>query len=234
MYYSYFYSFFIPYLLFIILLIIYFIFILSPQLASTKFIVTWKKFIIIIIIIIIMVLVKNWPFSHLLISGNIGPQIVFYDSLERENAFLGYKNRNFKTSKNWHFSKRVNPWFWSKSSHFSYFFFTQYRPGKYLLRLSRTTKRLSKLQKQEVQKVKNWHFSKGVNPWFRSKNDNFPTFFILGNIGHEILFYDIPQRKNAFLGYNNKKFKKTKNWHFSKGVNPWLWSKNGHFSNFFF
>ena len=144
MYYSYFYSFFIPYLLFIILLIIYFIFILSPQLASTKFIVTWKKFII-IIIIIIMVLVKNWPFSHLLISGNIGPQIVFYDSLERENAFLGYKNRNFKKSKNWHFSKRVNPWFWSKSSHFSYFFFTQYRPGKYLLRLSRTTKRLSKL-----------------------------------------------------------------------------------------
>ena len=45
----------------------------------------------------------------------------------------------------------------------------------------------------------------------------FPTFFFLGNIGQEIVFYDILKRKNAFLGYKNKK---SKNWHFSKGVNP--------------
>ena len=49
----------------------------------------------------------------------------------------------------------------------------------------------------------------------------------------EDVFYDILKRKNAFLGYKNKKFKKSKNSHFSKGVNPWFWSKNGHFSNFF-
>ena len=58
----------------------------------------------------------------------------------------------------------------------------------------------------------------------------FPTFF-LGNIGHENLFYDILERKNAFLGYENKKFKMSKNWRFSKGVNQWFWSKNGHFSD---
>ena len=29
---------------------------------------------------------------------------VFYDILERKNAFLGYKNKKFKKSKNWHFS----------------------------------------------------------------------------------------------------------------------------------
>ena len=29
-------------------------------------------------------------------------------------------------------------------------------------------------------------------------------------------------------------FKNSKNWDFSKRVNPWFWSKNGHFSNFFF
>ena len=40
--------------------------------------------------------------------------------------------------------------------------------------------------------------------------------------------------KNAFLGYKNNKFKKSKNGDFSKGVNPWFWFKNGHFSNFFF
>ena len=42
------------------------------------------------------------------------------------------------------------------------------------------------------------------------------------------------ERKNAFLGYKNNNFIKSKNWHFSKGVNPCFWSKNGHFSNFFF
>ena len=62
----------------------------------------------------------------------------------------------------------------------------------------------------------------------------FPTFFFLGKIFQENVFYDILERKDAFLGYKNKKFKKSKNCDFSKGVNPWFWSKNGHFSNFFF
>ena len=57
----------------------------------------------------------------------------------------------------------------------------------------------------------------------------FPTFF-LGNIGQEKFFYDILEQIDAFLGYKNEK---VKNWQFSKGVNPWFWSKNGHFSNFF-
>ena len=84
---------------------------------------------------------------------------VFYDVLERKNAFLGYKNKNFKNSKNWHFSEGVNPWFWSKNGHFSNFWFRKkYRPGKCLLRYSKTIKRLSKLYKQEVQKVEKLTF----------------------------------------------------------------------------
>ena len=35
----------------------------------------------------------------------------------------------------------------------------------------------------------------------------FPTFFFVGNIGQENFFYDILERKSAFLGYKNKKFK---------------------------
>ena len=58
--------------------------------------------------------------------------------------------------------------------------------------------------------------------------------FFLVNIGQENLFYDILERKKPFLGYKNNMFKKSKNWHFPQGVNPWFWSKNGHFSNFFF
>ena len=78
---------------------------------------------------------------------------VFYDILERKNDFLGYKNKQFKKSKNWHFSKGVNPWFWSKNDHFSYFFF-------------------------------------------------------LGNIGQENVFYDILERNNDFLGYKKQAVQK--------------------------
>ena len=92
--------------------------------------------------------------------GNIGQENVFYDILERKNAFLGYKNNKSKKSKNWHFSQGVKPWFWSKNGHFS-------------------------------------------------------NFCFLGNIGQENVFYDILERKNAFLGYKNKIYKKCKKWHFS-------------------
>ena len=125
-----------------------------------------------------MTLLQKWPFFHLFLKGNIGQENVFYDILERKKTFLRYKNKKFKKSKNWHFSRGVNPWFWSKNGHFG-------------------------------------------------------TFFVLGNKGQENVFCYFLERKNAFLGYKNKKFKKSKNWHFSKGVNPWFWSKNGHFSTFF-
>ena len=76
-------------------------------------------------------------------------------------------------------------------------------------------------------------YSKGLTHGFGPKMAIFPKFF-LGNIGQENVDNDMLERKNAFPGYKNKKFKKSKNGHFSKGVNPWFWSKNGHFSNFFF
>ena len=124
---------------------------------------------------------KKWPFFQLFFFGNIRQKNVFYDILERKNAFLGCKNEKYKKSKNWHFAKGVNPWFWSKNGHFSKFFF-------------------------------------------------------LGHIGQEKVFYDILERKNAFLRYkrSRKKFKNSKNWNSSKGVNPWFWSKNCHFTNFLF
>ena len=54
-------------------------------------------------------------------------------------------------------------------------------------------------------------FPKGVNLWFWSKNGHFSNFFFLGNIAHENVLYDILERKNSFLGYKKKKFKKSKN-----------------------
>ena len=54
-------------------------------------------------------------------------------------------------------------------------------------------------------------FPKGLSHDFGPKMADFPNFFYLGNIGQENVFYDIVERKNAFLGYKNKKFKKSKN-----------------------
>ena len=125
-----------------------------------------------------MVLVENWPFFHLLFLGNIGQEKVFYDILERKNAFLGYKNNKFKKSKNWDFCKGPNPWFWSKTGHFSIFF--------------------------------------------------------LGILGQENVFYDILERENAFLGYKNSKFKKWKNWDFSKGLTHGFGPKLAISQSFFF
>ena len=71
-------------------------------------------------------------------------------------------------------------------------------------------------------------------PWFWSKNGHFSKVYFLGNIGQENVVYDILKQKNFFLGYKKKKLKKSKNWHFSKGVNPWFWSKNCHFFQLFF
>ena len=126
-----------------------------------------------------MVLVQKWPFFQLFFLGNIGQENVFYDILERKNAFLGYKNKKFKNSKNWHFPQGVNQWFWSKNGHFS-------------------------------------------------------NFYFLGNTGEENVFYDILERKNAFRGYKNKKFKKSKNWDFTKGVTHGFGPKMAIFPSFFF
>ena len=95
-------------------------------------------------------------FSSFFFLCNKGQENVFYDIVERENAFLGNKNKNFKNSKNRHFSKGVNPWFWSKNGRFS-------------------------------------------------------NFFLLGNIDQENVFCDILEQKIAFLGYKNIKFKQSKN-----------------------
>ena len=110
------------------------------------------------------------------------------------------------------------------------FFFRQYRPGKCLLSYSRRRKRLSRLPKEEVIKSRKID----IFPWFLSKNCHFSNVFLLGNIRREKVFYDILERKNAFRGYKSKMLKKSKNSQFSKGLNPWFWSKNGHFFNFFF
>ena len=181
-----------------------------------------------------MVLIQKWPFFQLFFFGNIGQENVFYDILEGNNAFLGYKNKNFTQSKKWNFSKDVNPWFWSKNGHFSNFFFVGNigQENVFYDILERNNAFLG-YKNKNFKKSKNSNFSKGVNPWFWFKNGHSSNSF-LGNIDKKNVFYNILQQKNDFLRHKNNKFKTSNNWNFSKAVNPWFWSKNGHFSNLFF
>ena len=63
---------------------------------------------------------------------------------------------------------------------------------------------------KKFKKSKKCDFSKQVNPWFWSENGHFSNFFFFGHIRQENVFYDILERKNTFLGYKNKKVKKSK------------------------
>ena len=96
-----------------------------------------------------MALVQKWPFFQLFLLVNIDQENVFCNILERQNAFLGYKN-----------------------------------------------KKLKKVEKFDI-------FPKGLTHGFGPKMAIFPTF-ILGNIDQVNVFYNILERKNAFLGYKNK------------------------------
>ena len=55
-----------------------------------------------------MVLVRNIQIFYVIIPGKGGQGNVFYDILERKNAFLDYKNNKLNKMKNYDFSKGVS------------------------------------------------------------------------------------------------------------------------------
>ena len=78
--------------------------------------------------------------------GNIGQENVFCDILERKKTpFLAIKTRSPKSRKIDIFPKGLTHGFGPKMAIFPTFFFSQYRPGKCLLRHSTTKNRLSRL-----------------------------------------------------------------------------------------
>ena len=61
----------------------------------------------------------------------------------------------------------------------------------------------------------------------------FFQIFFLGIFGQENVFYNISEQKNTFLGYKNKKFKKSKKAIFPKGLAHGLSQKMAIFPTFF-
>ena len=72
-----------------------------------------------------MVLVKNWPFFHLFILGNKGQENVFYNILERKNAFYAIKTTSPKSRKIDIFPKGLVHGFCQKLAIFPSFYFRQ-------------------------------------------------------------------------------------------------------------
>ena len=71
-----------------------------------------------------MALVQNWPFFYLsFFLSNRDLKNVFYYFLEREIAFLGYKNKKFKSKKIYIFPKGLVHSFGPKLAIFSPCFF---------------------------------------------------------------------------------------------------------------
>ena len=70
-----------------------------------------------------MVLVEKLPFSNFFFLGNIGQENVFYDILERRNAFLGYRKKKFKSRKINIFARELTFVFGPKMAIFPTFFF---------------------------------------------------------------------------------------------------------------
>ena len=87
-----------------------------------------------------MVLVQKLPFFQTFFLGNIGQENEFYDILDRKNAFLGDKNKKFKSRKIDIFLKGLTHGFDPKIAIFPTFLFWQNKQKKCALRYSRTKK----------------------------------------------------------------------------------------------
>ena len=68
-----------------------------------------------------MLFLKKCNDFHYLFSLKIGLEIRFNNIMNRKETFLNYKNKIFTTSQKWHFSKGVNPCFWSKNAIFFHY-----------------------------------------------------------------------------------------------------------------
>ena len=110
---------------------------------------------------------------------------MFYDILERENAFLGYK-------------------LFVKNSHFFQLF---------LLGKIRQVNAFHDIQdrknaflghKKNLKKCKNWQFSKGVTPWLGQKLAFFPAFSFRQIRSRKCGSRYSKKEKTAFLGLKKK------------------------------
>ena len=115
---------------------------------------------------------------------------MFCDILEQKNAFLDYKNKKLKKSKDWDFSKGVCPWFWSKPGHFSLVFLGNRGQENVFYDILERKNTFLCYKNKELKKAKNCNFSKGFFHGFGQKLAIFPKWLIHG-FGPKIAIFQI-------------------------------------------
>ena len=88
---------------------------------------------------------KNGHFSKFFFQAIQVRKMSFTTFQNEETSFCAIKRRSFKSRKIDIFAKGLTHGFGQKMASFQFFFVRQYRPGKCLLRYSRTKKRLCRL-----------------------------------------------------------------------------------------
>ena len=126
--------------------------------------------------------------------------------------FQAIKSRSSKSQKIAIFPKELTHGFGPKMVIFPTSFFSEKQGRKMSFTIFWNEKTpFQAIKKRSLKSRKIDFFSKRVNEQFWSKNGRFSNFFFSGNIGQVNVFYAILERNNFFLGYKNKKFKKSKN-----------------------
>ena len=127
-----------------------------------------------------------------------------------------FPRKRFKRAPKFAFFQRGQSMVFVKNGDFCMVFFMQNGSRKkFFMKFERENENFFDYKDIDFKKPQNLHFSKGVNPWFLSKIEIFPSFFCRKWIQKMRL---VKLQKRAFLDYKNIDLKKNPNLHFSKGV----------------
>ena len=159
-----------------------------------------------------MVMVQKWPFFQLFFFQAIQARKMSFMIFQNEKTPLqAIKTRSPKSPNIDIFPKGLTHGFGPKMAIFPTFFFQPLLARKMSFMIFQNEKTpFQAIKTRSPKRPKIEIFLNGLTHGFGLKMAIFPIFFLF-NIGQENVFYDILERKNAFLGYKNKKSKKSKN-----------------------
>ena len=105
-----------------------------------------------------MALVQEWPFVQLFFLGKIGQENVFYEIVERKNAFLGQKTWSSKSLKIDFFLEGITQSFGPKMAIFPTFFLGNIGREHVFYDILEWKSAFLGLKNKKFKKSKNWNF----------------------------------------------------------------------------
>ena len=158
-----------------------------------------------------MVLVQKSSLFQLFLC-NIGQEKFIYDILKRKKGLSRLKKQDIKKSRKLPiYPKALTHGFGAKITIFQTFFLGNIGQENVFYDILKRKHAFLGYKKKRVQKVEKFTCFQRSEPMVLVQKWQFLQLFLLGNIGRENAFYVILKRKNSFLGYKNKKFKKSTN-----------------------